>query len=390
MGKQKKHLTKEETVNLGSYYTSDTIVDLTYSLLKKNIKNTKDYTILDSSCGYGSFLGKDDIAKRLVGSDVDKKAIHEAKKRTKNVSYIHTNALSKVSRKVFKIKETEKLIIIGNPPYNDTTSMVNNSIKDKSVNDLIDKDIKTRDLGMSFLLSYEKLKADYVCVLHPLSYLIKKANFSILSKFTESYKLIDGIIISSHEFDDTSRTTAFPIIIALYKRDTVGMDYKYIENYKFKVKEGGTFRLNNFDTVANYIHKYPNKNLLKKSDKPIAKFWTLRDINALKRNRTFIEKDTTGTVYITSDKIHYYCYIDVFKSYIDIFPYFMGNCDIIIDHNKFIKIKDHFISYSLENNTSLKKKLKFKTLPNSKKKIEVYFQELLLEKLGSRYIPKLS
>src|SRR3989344_5858437 len=106
MDRNQKHLNYTETINLGSYYTPEIIVDLAYSILQKNIKN---------------------------------------------------------------------IIAIGNPPYNDTTSIIRNSIKDTSIQDKIDADIKTRDLGMSFLLSYDKLKADYVCVLHPLSYLIKKA-----------------------------------------------------------------------------------------------------------------------------------------------------------------------------------------------------------------------
>ena len=99
---------------------------------------------------------------------------------------------------------------------------------------------------MSFLLSYDKLQTDFVCVLHPLSYLIKKANFALLSKFAENYKLIDGIIISSHEFSDTSRGMAFPILIALYKRDRDGMNYDYIQNYQFKIKDDGLFSFKRF------------------------------------------------------------------------------------------------------------------------------------------------
>ena len=224
-----------------------------------------------------------------------------------------------------------------NPPYNDTTSIIRNSIKDASVQDKIDSDIKTRDLGMSFLLSYDKLQTDFVCVLHPLSYLIKKANFALLSKFAENYKLIDGIIISSHEFSDTSRGMAFPILIALYKRDRDGMNYDYIQNYQFKIKDDGLFRLKDFDTIVNYVQKYPNKQYLNKKDKPVAKFWTLRDINALKRNRTFIDSDTYNTVYVLMEKIPYYCYIDIFKQYADKMPYFIGNCDVIIDNKNLMR-----------------------------------------------------
>ena len=191
MNENQKHLNHTDTVNLGSYYTPEIIVDLTYSILQKNILNVKDFTILDSSCGYGSFLAKKNIAKRVVGADIDEKAISEAKKRINNIDFICQNSLVSVCRKNLAIKNDEKLIAIGNPPYNDITSIIRNSIKDASIQDKIDSDVKTRDLGMSFLLSYNKLQADFVCVLHPLSYLIKKANFALLSKFAKNYKLID-------------------------------------------------------------------------------------------------------------------------------------------------------------------------------------------------------
>ena len=385
MNINQKHLNHIDAINLGSYYTPEVIVDLSYSILQKNIKDIKDFSIIDSSCGYGSFLARNNIARRLIGADIDQKAISEAKKIIGEVDFICQNSLLNVSRPSLTIKNDEKIITIGNPPYNDTTSIIRNSIKDTSIQDKIDADIKTRDLGMSFLLSYDKLKADYVCVLHPLSYLIKKANFALLSKFAKNYKLIDGIIISSHEFSETSRGMAFPILIALYKRDQNGMNYEYIKNYQFKVKNDGYFCLNDFDTIVNYVQKYPNKKYLNKNDKPVAKFWTLRDINALKRNRTFIDSDTYNTVYILMEKFPYYCYIDVFKQYTDKMPYFIGNCDVIIDNEKFNKIKECFIAQSVHTNSILKNKFKFREIPNAKLKIDNYFKELLGSKLGEKY-----
>ena len=142
MNGDQKHLNRIDTVNLGSYYTPEIIVDLTYSILQKNITNIKDFTILDSSCGYGSFLVKNNIAKRLVGADIDKKAIFEAKKIINNVDFICQNSLLNVCRKNLAIKNEEKLIAIGNPPYNDTTSIIRNSIKDTAIQDKIDDDIK--------------------------------------------------------------------------------------------------------------------------------------------------------------------------------------------------------------------------------------------------------
>lgn len=385
MNKTQKHLSHKDLVNLGSYYTPDSIVDLTYSILQKNIQNLRKFSILDSSCGYGSFLNKNNIASRLIGADIDQTALLKAKEGRSDVEFFHQNSLLNVSRSSLDIKDDEKMIVIGNPPYNDTTSIIRNSIKDASAKDNIDKDIRTRDLGMSFLLSYDKLRADYVCVLHPLSYLIKKANFSLLRKFAQNYKLIDGLIISSHEFSDTSRSMAFPILIALYQRSELGMDYEYIQNYQFRVKDDGVFRLNDFDTIANYVQKYPNKKSLANDDKPVAKFWTLRDINALRRNRTFIKEDNYNTVYVMLDKLPYYCYIDIFKQYVDMMPYFVGNCDVIIDNEKFIKIRESFIYQSVTTNPIIKNKIKFKEAPDAKLKIDNYFKELLRNKFGEKY-----
>jgi hypothetical protein len=379
-----KHLSHKSQIDLGSFYTPNHLVDIVFDIIKRNIENTKYFSLLDSSCGYGSFLVGEDFYK-IIGSDIDEKAIKEAKKNVKNAEFFINNSLENISRKKMNLDQNEKLIVVGNPPYNDTTSIIRQDIKDKTITNKIDDDIKTRDLGMSFLLSYNKLEADYICVLHPLSYLIKKSNFALLRNFTKNYKLTDGVIISSHEFSDTSRAMAFPILIAFYERNNKGMDYDFIKNYNFKIKDDGTFRLAEFDTIANYVQKYPNKKFLKENDKPVAKFWTLRDINALRRNRTFIENDTYNTVYVLMEQLPYYCYIDVFKQYVDKMPYFIGNCDVIIDNKEFLKIRECFVSQSIHTNPVLKNKLNFREIPDAKIKIENYFKILLLTKLGEKY-----
>ena len=54
------HLNKSQTINLGSFYTPDYIVEIVYKMLlnylvKKNKLNLNDFVLLDSSCGYGNF-----------------------------------------------------------------------------------------------------------------------------------------------------------------------------------------------------------------------------------------------------------------------------------------------------------------------------------------------
>jgi SAM-dependent methyltransferase len=386
MIKNQRHLNRKDTINFGSFYTPKHLVEFAYEIISKNISDFLEHTIIDTSCGYGSFLTNDKVKNHKVGVDIDEQAIKIAKQHNQNAKFIIKNSLNNVCRSDFNLRNNEKIIIVGNPPYNDTTSIIRNSIKDTTLQNDTDKDLKTRDLGMSFLLSYNKLEANYVCILHPLSYLIKKSNFALLKNFAGNYKLIDSLIISSHEFSDTSKVMAFPILIGLYKRDEKGMNYNFIQNYEFKVKDDGNFRLSDFDTIVNYVQKYPNKKYLNENDKPVAKFWTLRDINALKRNRTFIDDDTYNTVYVLMEKLAYYCYIDVFKQYADKLPYFLGNCDVIIDNEKFQEIKECFIYQSIKTNSVLKNKLNFREVPNAQIKIEKYFRNLISAKLGEKYI----
>ena len=373
---EQKHLNKIDTINYGSYYTPKLYVDIAYNLISK-YTNIENYTILDTSCGYGNFLRY----KNSIGADIDKIAVKKAKQNT-NCFILEQNALLNVTRKNYNISDTQKLIIVGNPPYNDTTSIINNSIKQTKFD--IDKDLRHRDLGISFLLSYNKLYADYICILHPLSYLIKKTNFNGLRNFTENYKLIDNIIISSNSFSDTSKITAFPIVIALYKRDNNGMTFEYIKKYKFKTINGKVFSLSDFDIIDNYMKKYPNKKYVSK-ERTIAYFYTMRDINALKRTKSFIDYEITNSIRVVKEKFPYYCYVDCFKDIITHIPYYFGNCNIPIDNKEFIKIKDSFIFMSCKKHKNLSHLLKENSTNKTfthKMNIDNYFKNLL----GGHYV----
>ena len=333
--KNQVHLNYFDTINLGSYYTPEYLVNEAYNLIKSHVSNLCDYKILDTSCGYGNFL----LYQNVIGADCDLQALNEAKRIFPNNKLYYHNSLKNVSRDSYGLKTNDKIIIVGNPPYNDTTSIIRNKIK-KEIND-IDSDLKHRDLGVSFLLSYNKLNADYICVLHPLSYLIKKANFESLKSFKNNYILIDSIIVSSKEFYSTSKTTQFPIIIALYQKNNVGMSYNFIESYNFTTIDKKTFSLNNFDKLSNYITKYPNQKSLSIND-TYAFFWTMRDINALKRTKTFIENEIYNSIRVSKSKLSLYCYADIFKEYISHIPYYFGNNEIMINYNEFKKNEKDF------------------------------------------------
>lgn len=371
-----KHLNYVERINLWSYYTDSKYIKIIEKMLKKYI--SKDWAILDSSCGYGNFF---EIFKEnlRIGNDIDDVALSVAKKRFPDVKFYNDNALKKIDRKKFGIRESQKLCIVWNPPYNDTTSIIRNSIK--SGNMVMDTDVQTRDLGMSFLLSYNKLNADCVCVLHPLSYLIKRSNFKLLSNFSKNYKLIDGVIISSGAFSDNSKSIQFPILIGLYRKTLWWMDYNYIKNYCFKEEWWQSFALKDFDFIDNYISKYPNKYNISTSSNNIL-FYTMRDINALKRNKTFLKEYQNNAIIVDKNKLDYYVYVDSFKQRSNEIPYFLWNLTVFIDNQNFMKNKKYFIIDCISRNSFLKwyyKDLKITTndIKNSKEKLNQYFYSLL-------------
>lgn len=206
---QQAHLSMAGRVNLGSFYTPAKYVELVAKWLQ-NHGIDSSWTIADLSCGYGAFFELTEMEGfagcRFVGNDIDFQAVAHARQAFPKVCFSTENALSDVCRIKFLLSDDEKLAIVGNPPYNDVTSQANQKLKTADLP--IDSGIKTRDLGMSSLLAYNKLKADFVAVLHPLSYLIKPANFRALKPFFRNYELQEHIIFSSQEFAGTSNCKA--------------------------------------------------------------------------------------------------------------------------------------------------------------------------------------
>lgn len=362
------HLDVKETINLGSFYTPSLFVEFAYQMLEKAMLSldtlSNQYELLDSSCGYGNFFcGVEKYAfKKICGMDIDRQAIEIAKHKFPMINLYCGNALEDVTRSKFGIDANELLIIVGNPPYNDKTSMVRSGLKQQNTFK-IDSDLMHRDLGVSFLLSYAKLQADFICILHPLSYLIKEANFKSLKYFTSKYKLIDSLIVSSSFFCPNS-IGYFPISISLFQKDCKGMSYEYIKNFSFKTLEGKQFKISSFDYIGRYIDKYPNKSRVLDSQR-VAMFHTMRDINALRRSKTFVTQENYNTINVPQNKYSLYCYVDVFKKMIPHVPYYLGNCDVFIDYEKFKILEKDFI-YS--SNTNILKNSIFK-----------YFDELLGE-----------
>ncbi|MDR0410698.1 MAG: hypothetical protein LBH75_01830 [Treponema sp.] len=373
---EQQHLTHKDTVNYGSFYTPERLVGIVYELITKKVPDFAKYTILDTSCGYGGFLR----GENTIGADIDKNAVKTAMANGGAKTYFIQNSLLHISRTQYNLGKDSKIIIVGNPPYNDTTSMIRNNIKRADFER--DADVFSRDLGISFLLSYDKLQADYVCILHPLSYLIKKANFESLGAFRKNYKLTDSVIISSAEFSATSKSTCFPIIIAFYEKNIFGMDYNYILNYKFETNDGKKFSMNQFESIGKYITKYPNQKNVSREE-AVAFFYTMRDINALKRTATFIDVENYNTIRVTKETLAFYCYVDIFKKYISHIPYYFGNSDCFINIEPFYDLQGTFLFESARKHQKLKPYISdTKNYNDSRIIINNYFRDML----GEHYV----
>ncbi len=339
------HLTYGERTNLGSFYTPLPIVRRVYEMLHRHAGDAAADVILETSCGYGAFFAvpSGQTRARLVGADFDAEALAVAQRNFPSATFVATNALTHISRTKYGVGKDEGLVVVGNPPYNDVTSHVKNRVK--AVPCEIDDAVRTRDLGLSFLLSFAKLEPAYIAVLHPLSYLIKEANFKLLRPLMQHYALRDALVFNSQAFSETSKSTGFPIVIALYARDPHGTTYADITRRRFQTLEGASFSLSDFDYVCRYITKYPTR-LPDPRPPDVYRFYTMRDINALKRSRTFIREDTANAIHINPEKLPYYCYVDAFKDFAHELPYYFGNLDVMFDHAEFIKIKEDFLLLS--------------------------------------------
>ena len=343
-----EHLPKNKRIQLGSYYTPEELVHKVHEFIRPYLDNRKkNIVIFDSAGGCGAFLF--DIKHydyRIADRDLD--ACRFLKQHFNQHNVFHTNSLIKVDRDKYFLSSSAFLIIIGNPPYNDTTSEFKNGKKGQNI---CDEDLYDRDLGISFLKSYHKLKADIICVLHPLSYLIKEANFKRLRVFKDNYKLIKGEMFSSALFHGTG-TGKFPILVALYEKNPSGMTFEYIRQFQFDVLNSNKkFILSEYKTTDGYINKYPpRKNDVK--DSPLGLYyWTFRDFNSLKKNTSFIVQKHPNGIVVTLENFFKYSYLYALKN---LFrpedPWLYGNLSPLVNIEDVEKNKKLYVSYSFKNN----------------------------------------
>jgi hypothetical protein len=347
-----EHLPKNERIQLGSYYTPEKLVKLVHEFIKPYIENKKkDVILFDSAGGCGAFLFDMRHYDYRI-ADCDLEACKFLKKHFGRHNIFHTNSLKGGNRDKYLIPSSAFLIMIGNPPYNDTTSEFKSGKKGQNI---CDEDLYDRDIGVSFLKSYHKLNADVVCVLHPLSYLIKEANFKRLRDFKDNYKLIRGEIFSSALFHGTGKGK-FPILVALYEKNPSGMTFEYIRQFQFDIlNKDKKFILSEYKTTDGYINKYPpRKNDVQKS--PIGLYYyTFRDLNSLKKNTSFFTKEHPNGIVVTLENFYKYSYLYSVKSLFNLEDAWLyGNLSPLVHIEDVEQNKKLYILYAIKTNKILR------------------------------------
>lgn len=344
-----EHLAEIERIQLGAFYTPEDIVKLVRKLVEPYL-DIPNAIVLDPAGGCGAFIEHFQDTEYRV-ADIDNLAVEYLKWNFDPSRVFLVNSLLNVSRANYKIPEEAFLIIVGNPPYNDWTSLYKKGRKGSFD---MDKDVFDRDVGIAFLKAMAKLNTDVICLLHPLSYLIKKANFKRLSSFFRKYKLKDAYIFPSFWFKHTSRNVGFPILVALYEKDYKGLSEEELREYEFKILSGGIFKLKNYQTTDNYINKYPRR-----GESTLGLYFhTFRDLNSLLRNKDFMIKQTCLSIPVNIESLPKYAYLSCLKYYIlkkgTKNFWLFGNLSPLIDIEFFEKNKNIFIWYAFHRNQCLR------------------------------------
>lgn len=251
------HLSKPDIIKEGSIYTPDFLVELVKEKLLKFIN--KDTSIIDFGAGYGAFTSSflKTKAKEVIATENDPFAFDVLKKNCPNAKLIFENSLISIYKNKYSSDHTN-LVIVGNPPYNDLTSQYKKGEKGSAE---VDTFLKARDLGISFLNLYAFLEPKAIGVLHPLSYLMKKANFRSIKLLREHYRLIDATIFPNTDFITLSKhKVTFPVVAAIYIPSTVGMSFDYIQNFPFSILGSSKiFKISDYTTIDGIVKKYPSK-----------------------------------------------------------------------------------------------------------------------------------
>jgi hypothetical protein len=353
------YLPSPRRVSMGQYHTPANLSKMAEDVVRPLLDSMPEACVFDPAVGMGALL-QPFKGHRLVGWDIDQTAVLIMKEMGfTNVG--HGNSLVNVSRKTFGIGDDEKLIIVGNPPYNDGSSQHKRQLKTSTPNTaaICDADIQARDVGMSFMLAAAKLDPEAICLIHPASYLIKESNFKLLHQFSAKYRLEMGLLCSSEEFG--LRGTPFPVVVALYKSGK--MDYAHIEQFEFEVyrntggvllDSGDRLKLANLETTKGFIRNLPPKaGIATISDLGIYQF-NFRDANYVITSATLTTKPSASTIPVQFSELGKYAYLNCFRRYFGK-DFVFGNLNPLVRKHDFQipDIVDAFIYDTIMNSQNL-------------------------------------
>lgn len=366
----------------GKYYTPEHIVDCAKELLSEYLSEYPDSTVADLAAGCGAFIGRFNEYP-IIGRDIDQHAVNVLKK----MGYTEVacdNSLYNVNREKLGISINERLVIVGNPPWNDTNSKnkrFGNNAKEKlklssydaslglmtvAANSemLIDADIRTNDIGISFMRAFAKLQPDMICVVHPLSYLIKERNAGFIKQLLDRYTLEKAIVFSSSEFGAAITSgTAFPALIGMYRHGG-STTYKDITQFKFPIYSSKTEtnekcaqrqctladtgmrivlgQIETIDSVKDHkgktvpwVQKYASKREggIAISDTGIYQY-NLRDTNSLLASGNLCMRLEQDVIPVNFDMFPRHCYLNCMKRYMQR-HFILGNISPLLSREHF-------------------------------------------------------
>ncbi len=283
---------------LGEFYTplsfSKKSLSYIYNVISKKDLESGKYRIWDMSCGKGNleYYFDEEIHKYIYMSTIDDEDIDYCKEHFKNACLfqydylnddIENNSLcyTKLPSQLVEDLNNKniKWLVFINPPYATSQVAGANSKSKKSVSISKIRDIMhseklgdaSRELYAQFMFRIHKEfenKNVYLAIFSKTNYIKYNNNEKFRDKIC-NYKFKKGFIFSSSNFDNTSKTTPFPVSFIVWKIDK-----------KSNIKTQNII-LDVLDDEANFLYK-KDYNVVD-SNKLLNKW-----INRVKTSQTFV------------------------------------------------------------------------------------------------------
>jgi hypothetical protein len=304
-------LPDEQKSSLGKYYTPAKLTELVRKEAEPYLK-TPNIEVADLAAGCGAFL-KAFEDQFIRGFDVDHDAVAILRAlEFENIT--QKNSLEKKGRDWFGIPKNAPLIVVGNPPYNDPQSKNKRYGTNRKIpiSASIAEDLKTGDIGRSFLKQIFSLNPVRAIILHPFAYLCKSRNFKELCGYR--FRLKVAHVFPSSEFLDTS-ATVFPCACSVWEPTEEESDFESewgrIQRMFFPLLDSERkFCLSLYRTFGNdELQKYAKKGV---SDIGVYHY-NFRDLNSLITSANFMTRKDENNFPVNWDKFPLYAFVNVVK-----------------------------------------------------------------------------